>query len=519
MSEIIQPTPGDALAASPPAQVAGEVASTAKSPAGPAQRPALARFFWPLFLLIALLAFAIRSWDSASWRSTGPDELLYRRYVNLMDGGQQNYFVLQKAGPLRSYQEVMKEPQGPPPMEGRGIGAFPEIADLYLRTQAQPGTQCELPPSRFTYLYAAWLWKELRFGDIPPQSMAALGADSQIKARPESYAKDADHTDPPLRALHDVTFFFSLLLVILSGVVAWRMAGEAAALGVMLLVACDPLLIHLSQHAMIDGFFAFWALLCVWTTWENLRQPNHRWWLLAHAAAIAGMVLTKENAFFVYCALGVAVVANRWLRFGTVTPKFIGASVGGGALGVALLVAIFGGVGNLMGVYKTFTTQAQTLEYVKLVGDGPWHRYLMDMLAVSPFVVCLALGALFVLSGKRKELGFLFVFVAASYLVMCNLPYGINLRFASIWDFPLRLAAVLMIFELVRRIPKYSALAGAVLVLVVGACEFRQYTILATSTDPKLVLYEMDTKSLLRPQMMIKDREDVAPEKMKAAGK
>jgi 4-amino-4-deoxy-L-arabinose transferase-like glycosyltransferase len=338
-----------------------------------------------------------------------------------------------------------------------------------------------------------------------------LKADAK-KVREDDYSQDATRVDPYLRALNEVTFFAGILMILVSGVAASRMIGRAAGLGVMLLMAFDPILIHMCQHAMIDGFFAFWALVCFWTTWENLRQPNHRGWLLAHVLALAAMVLTKENAFFVYVALGVAVLANRWLHFGKVTGKFVAASVGGGALGAGLLIALYGGLDNVLGVFRTFVIKAQTLEQVLLIGDGPWYRYLLDMFIVSPLVICLALGALFTLASTRKELGFAFVFVAVSYAIMCNLPHGMNLRFATIWDFPLRLAAVLMLMKLTERWPRYSVAGAAGLVLFVGACEFRQYNLLATSTNPRLMFYELDTKSLLRPLKVLREKADLAIE-------
>jgi hypothetical protein len=73
-----------------------------------------------------------------------------------------------------------------------------------------------------------------------------------------------------------------------------------------------------------------------------------------------------------------------------------------------------------------------------------------------------------------------------------------------------------MIFELTRRPARQRVAAATALVLLVGACEFRQYTILATSKEPRLVFYELDTKSLLHAQKIIKDREDVISEQRAA---
>ncbi len=37
---------------------------------------------------------------------------------------------------------------------------------------------------------------------------------------------------------------------------------------------------------------------------------------------------------------------------------------------------------------------------------------------------------------------FLSIFVVASYAIMCNIKYGMNLRYANMWDMPLRFLAV-----------------------------------------------------------------------------
>ena len=96
-----------------------------------------------------------------------------------------------------------------------------------------------------------------------------------------------------------------------AGAAAWRMAGRGVGLGVFALCACSPLMIHMSQHALIDGFFALWATLALWGLWETLRHPEQSGWLVLYGAGLLAMVLTKENAFFVYVALVALIALNR----------------------------------------------------------------------------------------------------------------------------------------------------------------------------------------------------------------
>ena len=317
-----------------------------------AQPPVLtARVFWIFFVLIAVVGAGIRIRDSAAFRQVGFDEILYRRYVNMMDGGPQTVGVFQRDRSMQGY--AMK-------LNGSGAAIMPGLVSFFLRTQQPAGTECELPPTRFLYIYTSWLWKNAQFGSQPPLSLSEMQ-----KPVTDDRSQDADHRDPALASLHRVSCLFSVLLMIAGGLFAMRMLGKAAGLGVLALMACDPLQIHFSQHALIDGFFTFWAVMCMWTTWECLRNPRSIAWLAAHAACLALMVMTKENAFFVYCALSVAVLSNRWLKFGTVTPRFVLLSIAGPLLAVAILVTLSGGVQPFVEVYLTLVAKAQNLAYAK----------------------------------------------------------------------------------------------------------------------------------------------------------
>jgi 4-amino-4-deoxy-L-arabinose transferase-like glycosyltransferase len=381
---------------------------------------------------------------------------------------------------------------------------MPDLCGFFLDTQAPAATECELPPTRFLYIYTSWIWKRIQFGDTPPISP------EEMRATPvgDNRSKDADHRDPALASLHRVACLFTILLMVAGGLCAWRMAGFGAGLGVLALMAFSPMQIHFSQHALIDGFFAFWALMCIWTTWECLRAPGSKGWLAAHGIFLALMAMAKlENAFFVCCGLGAVVFANRWLKIGTVSPKFLVVSICGPLFGIAILISLAGGLDTFVSIYKILVAKAQNLQYAKLTGDGPWYRYFLDMLTMSPIVVLLAIGALFKLTPARKEITFLAVFVAASYLIMCNVKYGMNLRYTSIWELPFRLAAFLLVWELCAKLKHRQWLAATVLVAGLCAYDLRQYEIIAS--DPNRPLYELVPNDLLKLVHILKTPADL----------
>jgi hypothetical protein len=373
-----------------------------------------------------------------AFKQLGFDEGLYRQYVNTLSNG--------------------------------GIISYPDIVEGYVEMQKElPGSI--LPPLRFLYIFAAYLWHSI------------FGCDA-------------------LAALHQVAAFFSALTLGLTAVFAWRLRGPIWALGVGALMAGAPTQLHMSQHALVDGFFTFWALLVLWLLWENLRTPRDWRWLVGYVLALALLVLTKENSFFVWVALVALILANGWLRFGVVTREVIVATILGPLLGVVVLVFLSGGIGTLIQSYQLSVGKNFQLPYAVLTGDGPWYRYLVDLMLVSPIVLLLALGAVFCLDRTKKPELFMSIFIAASYFIMCNVKYGMNLRYANMWDMPLCFLAFGQIMTLGSLAKQYRGWIVFAAVAMVSLIDLRQYYILAVQYP----LYELVTHDLLRALHILKTR-------------
>jgi 4-amino-4-deoxy-L-arabinose transferase-like glycosyltransferase len=373
---------------------------------------------------------------SPGFQGIGFDENLYRGYVN----------------------DVIRH----------GVTAYPDFAENYVEVQSRLPSAI-LPPTRFLYIFCSYTW-HLMFGS------------------------DA------LASLHNISSFFSILLLGVATFFAWRLGGPRIGLCVGALVACAPTQLHMSQHALIDGFFAFWATLCVWLLWENLQRPGDWRWLLGFGVALALLVVTKENAMFVYIGLLGLLSANMWLRFGTISKGLLVTMFVGPLAGVALLVNLCGSLGTAISVYLLLVSKASVLPYAIATGDGPWYRYLVDLMLVSPVVLVLAVGGAFTLRRTDRPATYLLTFVFASYVLMANVRYGMNLRYATIWDLPLRYLATGCLFQLTSNLGRRSYLWAGLAVALVCAIELRQYRIFFVEHG----LYELVTEGLLRAVRILK---------------
>jgi len=371
-----------------------------------------------------------------AWNKIGFDEGLYREYVNALSEG--------------------------------GLSSYPDIVQGYIDVQAKlPGSI--LPPLRFLYIFTAYVWHSI-------------------------FASEA------LEALYQVASFFSILTLALAIAFVWRLRGPIWAIAVAALMAVAPTQLHMSQHALVDGFFTFWALLALWLLWENLQAPRNWRWLVGYIIALGLLVLTKENSFFVWVALIALLVTNRWLQFGTVTRELVIATVLGPLLGAVVLIFLAGGIDVFVQSYQLSVGKNFQLHYAILTGDGPWYRYLVDLLLVSPIILILAFGTVFRLNRAMKPELFMSIFIAASYLVMCNVKYGMNLRYANMWDLPLRFLAFSQIVAIASFVIQSRAAIIAAVVVLLAATELHQYIVLAV----RYPLYELITHDLLQALHILK---------------
>lgn len=349
-----------------------------------------------------------------------------------------------------------------------GVGSYPDFAEHYVEVQSRLPSAI-LPPTRFLYIFAGYLWHEI------------FGTDG-------------------LHSLRDVSSLFSALFLVLATGFAWRLGGWRIALCIAALMSCAPTQIHMAQHALIDGVFAFWATASLWLLWENLRRPHDTPWLVLYALSLTLLVLTKENAMFVYLGLLALLASNHWFRFGAITRELLGLTILGPLAGVVILVFLCGGADTFYHTYRLLVSKASVLPYAVANGDGPWYRYLVDLLLISPLTFLLACGAIFKLRLTDKAPLYLVGFVAATYLVMCNVRYGMNLRYTNMWDMPLRYLAILSVRDLARPFARRKELVFGVMIALLCAFDLRQYHIFFIEHD----LYELVTAGLLHALRILK---------------
>ena len=399
-------------------------------------------------LAIAILGVFLRVYPSGTFHHLGFDEGLYGEYVKMLSK--------------------------------HGVTDYPKIVDTYIVEQRKLPYSI-LPPTRFLFIYTSYVWSLCSGEDMRP-------------------LPPGQKPDKALPCLRHVARLFSVLTFLVSFVFAFRLGGKTAALAVAAFLACAPMQIHMAQYAFVDGFFNFWALLTIWLFWECLRNPREKGFLLLYGLSFACMVMTKENSFFVFVAIVGILCVNRPLALGTVTRPLVLATFAGPLLGLAILILLAGGLGSFIETYHLSVTKNLVHPYAIMTGDGPWYRYIVELLLISPLILLLAAGEIFRLNKSKKEELFLASFIGFSYLIMANVRYGMNLRYTVMWDMPLRYLAWQHLVALSASWGRRRALYLVLCVVAVCAIELRQYEVIFV----RFGMYEPVPEAVLRALNLVK---------------
>lgn len=250
-------------------------------------------------------------------------------------------------------------------------------------------------------------------------------------------------------AVAAVSFLSGIALVALTMVMARRMFDERIALLSGLLAALSPLQLALSRRAWQDGLFSLIILLALWAFWERSRSPWKGWDILLGGTLLAAL-LTKESAAIFVCILVGALLLQQWL--GTATPphprSLLVALLLPLPLAALILLMLIPDPALLFQVYGDWLWAAKTGTYNIAYAQGPWSRYLLDFLLLSPLTTVLAIGYYFGPAGEQRDrfLGH----ITLSLFVVFSLLALKHARYVGFLDIQMRILAVLTLTTLAR---------------------------------------------------------------------
>lgn len=276
-----------------------------------------------------------------------------------------------------------------------------------------------------------------------------------------------------------ISFVSGIGTIIIGYLLLEKWFNPAIAFWTAILLIVSPLGTALSRRALQDNLFTFIvtaSIYCYHLCWQRKKAVNYIIWGLI---LLAGL-LTKESMLFLYPCYGLLGLyywrkTSYKFHWQLLLPLIIAPLI---YLAISIWVA--GSISLYIDTYLAYSKIQKTIEYAAKFQQGPWFRYIIDLLLISPLTYLLALFGAVNLSknpnnnndGRNLSL----IYIISTLVVFSFMPI-INVRFILFLDIPLRALAVLGIFFFTNNIKSTNLryLAAGILIITVLAVDIIQF--------------------------------------------
>ncbi len=263
------------------------------------------------------------------------------------------------------------------------------------------------------------------------------------------------HPDVALLAFVSTISFFIFLFVCFHYV--RKYFDLDTALLTVLFLASSPLMMGLSRRALIDSPANLLWALTLWLFLDVLLKPT-RYSYGCFLISLMASISFKESSLILVPFFVMAGLLGR--RNGA---DITMAQIAGIVIYPMLFIVLFwgmicGGMGGLlaavMAIAKTHLSSHYQNSYAINYCSGPWFRYLLDFLLITPITTLLFIGYLGYFAIQRKALDFIrsyfLLYFIFTYTLLSSLAHSKVVRFVVNLEMVMALFAVLMLKEIFK---------------------------------------------------------------------
>ncbi len=252
-------------------------------------------------------------------------------------------------------------------------------------------------------------------------------------------------------SLLSLSAFFLLLGVTFFGS-KW-VFGRRTAVWTTFLLGLAPLHLAMARRALSDTLISASLLICLWSfLWacRSKKSASSRWIVIAVTYAAA--LLVKESAFLLLPLSLLYLGGRAWARRQPF-PVWPACAVSFIPVALAGLVAVwlFGSFELVWQTLSIFHSGASANPYAQRYQEGPWIRFVVDFLLISPWSMLLYVAWMGVLLTERppaEEVWFWSLLPVLFLAFSLFLPAGKNVRLVLFLEMPIRLCVVLFLQRL-----------------------------------------------------------------------
>ena len=304
--------------------------------------------------------------------------------------------------------------------------------------------------------------------------------------------------------LANMSLVFNIGTILISLLLFRRWFGATVGLLAAILMVFSPLATDLSHRALQDTCTAFLIISSIFFYDRYWVGGKYHDLLLFSAALLAGL-MTKESMLFLYPPFLLAACyyaqSIGWRsRIPLLLPLVLAPS-----LSFTFICWLSGDLQTCLTTYQAYFSMQHKIPYALKFQAGPWFRYLVDFMLLSPTSLVLAIIGIASLSKnfdgtKRKYIAH--IYLLSGLLVFSLLPL-MNVRLVLFLDVFIRLFAVLGAITLCQQIPfgRYtSACIGLLMSLIIASDIIQFHTIFEISK-----VYDPVTEELIEGNGLVRE--------------
>lgn len=273
-----------------------------------------------------------------------------------------------------------------------------------------------------------------------------------------------------------LSFFSYLLLIILNYIFSSKFFGRETAIFLSFLVAFSPINMAMSRRALSDSITTLFLAMSIWLFLDMIHHDKSTVKKIVFLIIFSSSILVKETSVLLVIPFFIFIFIYQIKFKGKIKwQDFLYLLVYPGVIVLAVYLIFSKNIFIIIEVVKAVSTAVKTNEYAILFGSGPWYRYIIDYMLLSPWTLLLSVGYVFYMilyldKIEINEIYFLIV-ILASFLLF-NF-FTKNVRYVMILDMPMRLFSVLMLKKIITvRFPKYTFILIAILIITISVFDY-----------------------------------------------
>jgi hypothetical protein len=271
-----------------------------------------------------------------------------------------------------------------------------------------------------------------------------------------------------------LSLFSYCIFLLLSFCFAKKYLGKNIVLLFLILLVFSPINMAMARRALIDSTSNLFILSSILLFFENLKG-NKAFRNVLFILVYSFTILIKESSALLALFFMLYILITRKKNADYLSMKgFLIAAVAPFSIAGIIYIILAGGTEQFFKAMISVLTSPGINTYAILYCAGPWFRYLVDFMLLSPWVFLLGVGFVFFYltkKDKKDELTYLLLFSITSIFFHSFLIK--NIRYLMILDFPFRLFVISMLYELFQ--PRFKQKAVYLIGVVVIAISLSDY--------------------------------------------